>query len=111
MWILRSFVMVVMLLFLIYFGAENSTQTVYVKFIKWRSPEMQLWMVMYISFAVGVLVWFFTSVFKVWQLKNDIRKLNKESVVLKRELDNLRNISIEEDESQVGDLPEEIKIN
>ncbi len=111
MWILRWVFMVVMLLFLIYFGAENSSQLVYVKFLKWRSPELQLWMVMYLSFAVGMMAWLFGSIFKVIQLKADIRKLNKETAVLRKELDNLRNISIEEDDSNINDMPEEIKIS
>jgi len=111
MWILRWVLMVFMLLLLIYFGAENSTQMVYVKFLKWRSPDLQLWMVMYLAFAAGMLVWLFGSIFKVMQLKADIRKLNKQSTVLRRELDSLRNISIEEDDEHVGDMPEEIKIN
>ena len=111
MWILRWVLMVVIMLLLIFFGSQNSGETVHVKFWKWQSPEMELWMVMYLSFAVGMLVWLFGSIFKVMQLKTDIRKLNKESTVLKKELDGLRNISIVDDDSQIGDIPEEIKIN
>lgn len=110
MWILRWFLMVVVLLLLIYFGAENSTQTVYVKFVKWQSPELQLWMVMYLSFAAGMLVWLFGSIFKILQLKNDIRKLNKESGTLRKELDNLRNISIEEEEPRIDEIENENNI-
>jgi len=110
MWIIRWILMVIVLLFLIYFGAENSDQTVTIKFIKWQSPQMQLWMVMYLSFAAGMLLWLFGSIFKVMQLKTDIRKLNKESNTLRKELDNLRNISIEDDESQLGEIEDEIKI-
>ncbi len=111
MWILRWVLMVVIMLLLIFFGSQNAEQAVKVKFWKWQSPEMQLWMVMYLSFAVGMLVWLFGSIFKVMQLKTDIRKLNKESSILRKELDGLRNISIVDDDSQIGDIPEEIKIN
>ena len=110
MWIIKWLLMVIVLLFLIYFGAENSTQTVYVKFIKWQSPELQLWMVMYLSFAVGMFVWLFGSIFKVLQLKTDIRKANKESDVLRKELDGLRNISLEDDDSKVDEIEDELNI-
>ncbi len=104
MWILKWIFWVFMLLFIIYFGSENSTQAVYVKFIKWRSPELQLWVVMYLSFGAGMLVWLFGSIFKVLQLKNEMRKLNKDNAVLKKELDSLRNISIEDEGEDIGDL-------
>ena len=97
MWIFKWIFWVLILLFIIYFGAENSTQTVYVKFVKWRSPELQLWVVMYLSFGAGMLVWLFGSIVKVLQLKTEMRKINRENYTLKKELDGLRNISIEEE--------------
>ena len=104
MWIIKWIFWVLVLLFIIYFGAENSTQTVYVKFVKWRSPELQLWVVMYISFAIGMLVWLFGSIFKVVQLKTEVRKVSKENSNLKKELDGLRNISIEEETSEIDEI-------
>ena len=103
MWIIKWISWVILLLFIIYFGAENSTQTVYVKFIKWRSPELQLWVVMYLSFAVGMLVWLCGSIIKIVQLKTEVRNANKENSTLRKELDNLRNISIEE-EPEISEL-------
>lgn len=54
-----------------------------------------------------MLVWLFGSIFKVLQLKNEMRKLNKDNTVLKKELDNLRNISIEDEEEDIGELEED----
>jgi len=107
MWIIKWIIWVLLLLFIIYFGAENSTQTVFVKFIKWRSPELQLWVVMYLSFGVGILIWLFGSIFKIIQLKTEVRKINKDNSKLRKELDKLRNLSIEE-ESDIGELEGEI---
>lgn len=104
MWIIKWILWVLVLLFIIYFGAENSTQTVYIKFIKWRSPDLQLWVLMYLSFGFGILVWLFASIFKILQLKNEIRKTNKENSTLRKELDKMRNISIEEDSSVITEF-------
>ena len=97
MWIIKWILSVFFILFIIYFGAENSTQIVYVKFLNRRSPELQLWMVMYLSFGVGMLTSLFGSIFKIVQIKTEVRKKNKENFTLRKELDNLRNITIEEE--------------
>ena len=104
MWIVKWIVWVLLLLFIIYFGAENSTQKVHINFIKWRSAELQLWIVMYLAFGIGMLVWLFGSIFKVIQLKNDIRKLKKDNTNLRKEVDNLRNISIEEEAPDINEI-------
>ncbi len=103
MWVLKWIMWVVLILILIYFGAANSFQTVRVNFISWHSPDLQLWVVMYMSFSVGVLVWLGASIVKVWQLKGEIRKLNKENTTLKNEFDNLRKFSIEDEISGISE--------
>ncbi len=108
MWIIRWIFWVVVLLFIIYFATQNATQTVIVKFYKYQSNQLPLWVVMYISFAVGILVWLVGSIFKVLQLKNEVRKMNKENTVLRKELDELRNIPIEEETDAIDDLEGEI---
>jgi len=108
MWVLRWIFWVIVLLFIIYFGAENSTQTVYVKFIKWRSPDLQLWIVMYLSFGVGMLVWLFGSIFKVIKLSSEMRKVNKENTALRKELDSLRNISLEDETTEITGFDKEL---
>lgn len=97
MWIIKWILSVFFILFIIYFGAENSTQIVYVEFLNRRSPELQLWMVMYLSFGVGMLTSLFGSILKIVQIKTEVRKKNKENFTLRKELDNLRNITIEEE--------------
>ncbi|MEE4310493.1 MAG: LapA family protein [candidate division KSB1 bacterium] len=97
MWIIRWVLWVLLLLFVIYFGAENSSQMVRIKFANWQTPELQLWVVMFFSFAVGMIVWLLGSIFKILQLKTEIRKANKANTNLKKELDKLRNITIDED--------------
>ncbi|HDP98141.1 MAG TPA: LapA family protein [bacterium] len=104
MWIVRWIFWVLALLFLILFATQNTNQSVTVEFFKWRSLPIPLWIVMYLSFLVGIIVWFIGSVFKVIQLKNENRKLHKQNQMLKKELDELRNIPIDEETGSADDL-------
>ncbi len=96
MWIVKMVLWVLLTLFLIYFASENANQEVQVQFWQWESQPLALWLVMFFSFAAGVVVWLIGSIFKIIQLKNDIRKLRKENKSISGELDRLRSITIEE---------------
>lgn len=108
MWIVRWIFWVLALLFLILFATQNATQTVTIEFFWWRSIPIPLWVVMYLSFLVGLLVWFIGSIFKVIQLRSEVKKTKKENVLLKRELDELRNIPIDEETGSIDDLDSEL---
>ncbi len=109
MWIVRWVLWVLLILFVIYFGAENSSQTVQINFLKWQSHELQLWIVMYLCFGAGVLVWLFASIFKILQEKNEIRRLHKENTSLKKELNSLRNISIDDEPTGLSEFQGDIR--
>ncbi|NOZ61100.1 MAG: LapA family protein [Calditrichaeota bacterium] len=108
MWIVRWIFWVLALLFLILFATQNATQTVTVEFVKWRSLPIPLWIVMYLSFLAGILVWFAGSIFKIVQLKSEFKKSQRENKMLHKELDELRNIPIEDDSDQEDDLNKEL---
>lgn len=104
MWVIRWIFWVVMLLFMIYFAMQNTEEMVRVNFFVWRTQELPLWMVMFLSFAVGILVWLIASIFKIVKLQNEVRLLNKENNVLRKEVDELRNIPLEEDMDTMDDI-------
>lgn len=96
MWIIRWIVMLLLMLLVIGFAMLNTEQKVSVSFHWWETVPLPLWVVMYVAFAVGMIVWLFVSIFQVLGLKNGIRKLRKENRQLKEELDRMRNVTIEE---------------
>jgi len=96
MWIVRWVVMLLVMLLIIGFAMLNTEQKVSVSFYWWQTVNLPLWVVMYIAFAIGMVVWLFMSVFQVLTLKNGMRKLHKENRQLKEELDRMRNVTIEE---------------
>jgi uncharacterized integral membrane protein len=104
MWIIKWILGALILLLIIGFAMQNTEQMVSISFIKWESQELPLWVFMYISFGVGMVVWLIFSIFRVVRLKAEVRRVKKENKRLKEELDNLRNVSIEE-ETELGIEP------
>lgn len=96
MWILRWIVGALLIILIIGFALQNTDQQVTVTFIKWQSVNLPLWVVMYVSFAVGILFWLVVSILQILGLKNTNRKNQKEIKKLRQELDRLRNVSVEE---------------
>ncbi|HEX9652956.1 MAG TPA: LapA family protein, partial [bacterium] len=72
----------------------------------WQFDNVQLWMVIYAAFGLGVMFWLVVSIFQVVQLKAEIRKLKKANGEMQHELDSLRNLPIGEDDSAF-DIKEE----
>ena len=101
MWAIKWFLAVIMILVILGFALQNSAQRVTVVFLgdMWRFDSVQLWMVIYASFGLGVLFWLVVSIFQVLELKTQIRRLHKEQMEMQSELDSLRNLSIGEDDT------------
>ncbi|NOY59417.1 MAG: LapA family protein [Calditrichaeota bacterium] len=104
MWILRWIIGALLIILIIGFALQNTDQQVTVTFIQWQSVNLPLWVVMYVSFAVGILFWLVVSILQILGLKNTNRKSQKEIKKLRQELDRLRNVSVEE---AVSPSPEE----
>ena len=109
MWALKWFLAVIMILVILGFALQNSEERVSILFLQdlWRYDNVQLWMVIYASFALGVLFWLFVSIFQVIELKTVIRKLKREQLEMQSELDSLRNLSIGDDDTGFGLKQEE----
>ena len=101
MWILKWIFWVIVLFVIIIFVTQNVDflkAAHKLEFLFWETKEpIPMWVVMFLTFAVGVLIWLIGSIFKVIELKSEVRKVSKENVVLKKELNELRNIPIDED--------------
>ncbi|NIR51421.1 LapA family protein [candidate division KSB1 bacterium] len=101
MWAIRWFLAVVVILLVFGFALQNTNQLTRVVFLHnvWEYHNVQLWMVIYVSFGLGVLFWLIVSVFQVLQLKSEIRKLKKKNLEMQHELESLRNLPISEEET------------
>ncbi len=92
-WILTVFFMLIVLLFAI----QNQEQTVSIRFLNWISPNLPLYLLLYIAFASGILMWVLLSIMNILRLNNQIHRLQRENKKVKEELNHLRNASIEEE--------------
>jgi uncharacterized integral membrane protein len=96
MWIAKWILGVILIIIVLGFSLQNQHEVVNIHVFNWMSPELPLYFIIYISFALGILTWLLVSIFKILQLKTDIRQFKKRSQQLQDELNKLRNLSIED---------------
>ncbi len=102
MWIVRWIIAALVIIVVLGFAIQNQEATASVSFWTWTTPELPLYLMLYISFVLGIVFWLAISIVKMMQQKNACHKLQKEIKRLKNELDRLRNAHIDED------IPEKI---
>jgi len=99
MWIIRWIVSALVILIILGFALQNQEQMVSVRVLTWQSPNLPLYLFLYVAFAAGVLIWALISALNIIKLKGDIRKLQKDNRKITDELNRLRNVNIEEEET------------
>ena len=97
MWIIKWILIAIVILFILLFAFENQDQQTFIKFIKWQSVDLPLYIFLYISFGLGMLFWLLISIFKILKFKGKILSLTRANHKLREELDRLRNANIEEE--------------
>ena len=101
MWIIRWIISAFVILIILGFALQNQEQMVSVRVLTWQSPNLPLYLFLYIAFAAGVLVWALISALNIIKLKGDLRKLQKDNRKITDELNRLRNVNIEEEEEPI----------
>ncbi len=99
MWFLRALIGILILSGLLYVALINTNQRVDI-FLAGRGvptfSQVELPVVLLGSFVLGVLVWFLVSLYQVLAAKAELAGLRRRNRVLTRELDDLRNLSVQE---------------
>ncbi len=96
MWVIKWILGALLVILIIGFAMSNTQESVTVSFLQWQTRVLPLWVVMYLSFAGGIVFWLVISIFQIVSLKNENRRCRKELRRYRQELDRLRNISVEE---------------
>ena len=106
MWVLRWLIAAFIILMILGFALQNNEKQISVIFIKglYETDLLPMWVIVYGSFALGMVFWLFFSIFQVLGLKGQIRKMRNDNQRIQKELNNLRNLSIE-DEIEVKAIP------
>ena len=97
MWILRWIFITILLLALASFISQNQDTVVDVKFFMWPTPEVGLAYVLLIALGAGIVLGLLVSLLKQLQLQAERRGLRKQIRKLHEELEQLRNLAIEEE--------------
>lgn len=112
MWIIRWIFWLIVLFIIIIFVTQNVDflkETYKLEFLFWETKSLlPVWVVMFLTFAFGVVLWLIGSIFKLLELKTEVRKVSKENVALKKELNELRNMPLEDDSDLSDDIEKEI---
>ncbi|MFZ0390381.1 MAG: LapA family protein [Calditrichia bacterium] len=94
--ILGTVIKILLLVLLIYFLLMNSNQVVELKVFTLYYPAVNLSIVLLITLGIGSILGAVMMGFTIIQMRSEIRALERRNRELTRELENLRNVSIEE---------------
>jgi uncharacterized integral membrane protein len=95
--IIRWALITLLLLALVGFMGQNQDELVDVKFFFWQTPRIELAYALFIAFGAGVILHMLFSMLKQIQLHAEISRLKKQIRRLHDELEQLRNLAIEEE--------------
>ena len=91
---------VLIIILLLFILTQNANQRVDVHLLTYHFYQVNLYIVIILSLTLGAVLGAIFFAFYAVQAQSEIRKLQKRNKQLMRELENLRNLSIE-------DIPEE----
>ena len=106
MWIVRWTIIVIVIIAVIGFSLQNQEQKVQIRIGTFTTSEMPLYFALYLAFSLGLIVFLLISIYNLLQLRMEITRHRRDNRKLREELDRLRNISIEEEVTEVQKLPE-----
>ena len=93
--LIKTFFLIVSILSIIFFLQLNNAK-VDVNLVFYYFSEAPVSMIIFSSLAFGIILGYIISVFSILSSKNEIRGLQKKNKSLAEELNNLRNVAIDE---------------
>lgn len=96
MWIIKYALAAIVLLAVMYFSFQNAQATTSITLWKYHYENVHLIMVIFASFAVGVIFWFLVSMYQYFKVSGKVSELRKRNKQLLDEIKALRNLPLEE---------------
>ena len=105
MHLFKVFLLILFNLIIIIFMTQNSVERVDIHFINYSIQNSYLNVVLLFALLFGVLLGFLTSAFVIFSNRTKIKNLQNKNRILTEELNDLRNVAIDEGiyESDDGD--------
>ena len=96
MHLIKVFLLILFNLIIIIFMTQNSVERVDIHFINYSIQNSYLNVVLLFTLLFGVVLGFLTSVFAIISSKTQIKSLQNKNRILTEELNDLRNVAIDE---------------
>ena len=93
--LIKTFILIVTVLFLVYFLTQNNAR-VYVNLVFTEFNDASVSMVIFGSLTIGILLGYLFAIFSILTAKADIRSMQNKNKRLSDELNDLRNVAIDE---------------
>ncbi len=98
MWLIRSAIILVGVIAVLWVGMNNADQAVDFTFFTKYYPGLSLNLLLFVVFAAGMIFSFLIFVLSEFQLRHTIGRKQREVARLERELSALRNLPLDEGE-------------
>jgi uncharacterized integral membrane protein len=96
-WVIRSIVLLAAVVALIWLGTKNAGTTVTFHLFNRTFIDVELNLILVLSFLAGMLVWAIGSWVREVQLRLQLMKERRETRRLQEEISDLRNLPLEEE--------------
>ena len=93
--LIKTFVLIVLVFFVVYFLTQNNAR-VYVNLVFTEFSDASVSMVIFGSLTFGILLGFLIAVFSILTAKAELRSMQNKNKRLSDELNDLRNVAIDE---------------
>tara|TARA_B100001758_G_scaffold111571_1_gene95594 strand:+ start:1332 stop:1643 length:312 start_codon:yes stop_codon:yes gene_type:complete len=100
--LIKTFVLIVLVLFVVYFLTQNNAR-VYVNLVFTEFNDASVSMVIFGSLTIGILLGYLIAVFSILTAKAELRSMQNKNKRLSDELNDLRNVAIDEGIYDDGD--------
>ncbi len=94
--VLLTLIKVLLIVLILFVLTQNAGQFVDIKLLTYQFTQVNLYVVIIVSFTVGAILGVVFMALSYMQSRSEVRALKKANRQLSRELENLRNVSIEE---------------
>ena len=109
MGLLKIFLTIVLMAVLLWFLALNVDQTIQeLQIFTTTLYDVNLVHILLASFLIGIFVGFLIPVFQVLNSRAEVRRIERENKKLKSELNDLRNVAIDEDLTQLPEADDSV---
>ena len=93
--LIKTFILIVTVLFLVYFLTQNNAR-VYVNLVFTEFNDASVSMVIFGSLTIGILFGYLLAILAILTAKAEIRSMQNKNKRLSDELNDLRNVAIDE---------------